>query len=216
MKMNKMLSGVLALVVFSALPTQADDLVVTLDVSFANAGPNSPGTWELLGRIVDTAGPNDGSNGLAAVRALLDGIDYGTNGDAVTIAPGIGAINPVQTFNGPRNPVLLTSGGTVDLLYGQDISTPSSVVGGVGVGGDDLIASGTFSAGDVPAFGDDDQGLTTDANFLAVAPPGTQTAAYAPDNIILEVVTSVVPEPASPALVLFGGVLGIGARRSRR
>jgi|GEM_PF-2850552 len=158
---------------------RADDL--NLDLQY-NAGA---GTWQLFAEITNVGtGTADGSNGLAAVRALLDNIDFGTDGDAVTISDDIGSINPVQTDSGPRLPVL-DLGGTIDVLYGQDISDAESVVGGIGVGGPSLIASGSYS-GAIPAFGMDGL-LSSDANFLAVAAPGAQTAAFAPDNITTEV-----------------------------
>jgi len=181
-KMKRSLSICAALVALvCATSAQADDLDLDLEYN------SSTNTWELYAAVVDNAGPNSGDNGIAAVRAMIDNVDYGTNGDAVTIPSGIGAINPVMTSSGDRPPVLQTAGGTLDILYGQDISVAAGVVGGVGVGGRALIASGTYS-GAAPAFGDDDQGLTSDANFLAVAAPGTQTAAYAPDNINLDAI----------------------------
>ncbi|MEO2048116.1 MAG: PEP-CTERM sorting domain-containing protein [Pirellulales bacterium] len=153
------------LMAFGTSSVQADDIDLELefDTSFL--------TWNLYAEV-NTTGGIDGSNGIAAVRAMVDNIDFGTLGDAVNIAGGIGAIDPIDA-GGPneRDPVLQTAGGTLDIIYGQDISDAPSVVGGVGVGGRTLIADGTFaSAGTPPAFGDDDSGLFSDGNFLDVFP----------------------------------------------
>jgi len=205
MKSRKFLCAMSLILACTTVSAKADDLIVTLDVAFDNAVPDSPGTWDLLARIVLNGGTADGSNGLAAIRALLDGIDFGAGGDAVILASDIGAINPIDE-GGPneRLPVLDLGGGTFDILYGQDISDSTAVIGGVGIGGDRLIVSGTFSAGQVPAFGFDGS-FMTDANFLAQPAGSAQTAAFAPDNIILAVNTRVVPEPTSLVLLFASG-----------
>ena len=144
--------------------------------------------WELYALINDTGSGNSGDNGLAALRALIDNIDFGIGGEAVNISTGIGAIDPVG-LGGPneRPPVLQTSGGTLDIIYGQNISVPGSVVGLVGVSRT-LIMDGTFpSAGTPPAFGDDDHEFTTDGNFLDVPAPGPFGGALSWDSAILNI-----------------------------
>jgi len=156
----------------SATTVKADDIDITLEWS-------PGGTWELFAEVTGSGGV-DGSDGISAVRALIDGIDFGTGGDAVTIASGIGAINPVN--GGP--PVLDLGGGVIEVLYGQDISDFGSVVLGVGTSSRALLASGTgdFSGG-APSFGMDgslsSQGLflsnNTDPLAAAVDPDTSET-----------------------------------------
>ena len=170
---------VIASIALWAGSANADDATITLDVNFSGA-VGTAGTWQLSGRIDDTGSGANGDFGLSAVRALLDNIDFGTSGDAITFAPGNGAIDPLldQFGNVVRPPVLQQTGGTIDLIYGQDLSesptfpgsgTSNVVVPLVGTSGDVLIASGIFSAGATPAFGQDDTGsgtLFTQALFL--------------------------------------------------
>lgn len=139
---------------------KADDVTVTLDLSYSS-GVGSAGSWQLFGRVDNTAGPADGQFGLSAVRTLLDNIDFGASGDAIALAPGNGAIDPLDP-GGPneRPPALQQLGtGTIDLVYGQD--TSGSAVFNVGNSGDRLLASGTFAAGSIPSFGVDNTGPTT-------------------------------------------------------
>jgi len=147
----------IALVASSA---NADEATITLDLTY-NGGAGSSGSWELFGRVDDTAGPADGQFGLSAVRALIDNIDFGTLGDAITLAPGNGAIDPLDPGGPDERPAALQQPGTgiIDLVYGQDIT--GTVVFNVGNSGDTLLASGTFSAGSTPAFGVDNTGPTT-------------------------------------------------------
>ena len=176
---------ILSVIVLSAMvvsPVVADTLTVDLEYRTDTL------TWELYALINDTGSGNNGENGLAALRALIDNIDFGTHGEAVNIPIGIGAIDPID-LGGPneRPPVLQTSGGTLDIIYGQNISVPGSVVGGVGVSRT-LIIDGTFS--DVvipPAFGDDDHGFKTDGNFLYVPAPGPFGGALPWDMAFLNV-----------------------------
>jgi len=166
--MNCKISLTLSIVALMAIGTSAVQAHnVNLDLEYNN----SSGIWELYAEI-DANGTPDTNFGLASVRALIDNVDFGTfgvNTTGTTIASGIGALNPVVTTGGSTDPVLLTGGGTVDVLYGQDISASPvvAVVSGVGTPRE-LIASGTF-AGIAPAFGDDDNGLTSDATFLNAA-----------------------------------------------
>ena len=176
---------ILSVIVLSAMvvgPVAADTMTIDLEYRTDTLA------WELYALINDTGSGNSGDNGLAALRALIDNIDFGTNGEAVNIPTGIGAIDPIN-LGGPneRPPVFQTLGGTLDIIYGQNISVPASVVGGVGVSRT-LIIDGTFpSAGTPPAFGDDDREFTTDGNFLDVPAPGPFGGALPWDSEILNV-----------------------------
>ena len=203
---------VFALFVFPSSLASADSVEITLDLTFPGPDTSSGGTWELLGRVVDTGGGADGSFGISAIRALIDGIDFGTLGDAIFIAPDIGAINPVMTSDGPRTPALETSGGTIDIIYGQDISDPSSVVGFVGTSGDALIMYGTFPPGSIPSFGDDDSGLISASLFLDTF-PGPFGNAIDADSVTTVVTQTIIPEPTSLALVMCGSLLLSRRRR---
>lgn len=147
-------------------------------------------TWQLYAEIADTGTGNSGQHGLAALRALLDNVDFGANGEAVTFAANTGAIDPVDFGgNNQRPAVLQTTGGTLDIIFGQDtFHNPGSVVGGVGIGSRDLIVSGTYqNALTPPTFGDDELGRTTDGNFLDVAAPGPFGLALPWDGVTLNV-----------------------------
>jgi hypothetical protein len=176
---------ILSIIVLSAMvasPVVADTTTVDLEYRTDTLA------WELYALINDTGSGNSGDNGLAALRALIDNIDFGTNGEAVNISTGIGAIDPID-LGGPneRPPVFQTLGGTLDIIYGQNISVPGSVVGGVGVSRT-RIMDGTFpSAGTPPAFGDDDHEFTTNGNFLDVPAPGPFGGALPWDDAILNV-----------------------------
>ena len=162
------------LLVAAVAPVIADSVTVDLEYN------TNTFTWELFTLINDTGSGNNGDHGLASLRALIDNIDFGTNGDAVTLASGIGAITT-------PHPVTQTGGGTIDILYGQDTFNAPSVIGGVG-SSRSLIMSGTFaSAGTPPAFGDDDVGAITDGSFLDAAVPGPFGPSPAWDSAILNV-----------------------------
>lgn len=162
----------------------ADD--ITLDLVYSSSSM----TWEVYAEITNGVPDTvDGSNGLAAVRLLIDNIDFGTNGDAVTIASGIGAIDPIDPGGvNERPPILQTTGGTLDILYGQDLSEVfQQVVGNVGNSGPVLIADGTFS-GAAPEWGDDDSGETSAGLFLDIPPTLANDDfgnALDPDNTVL-------------------------------
>lgn len=190
-------SGAIALAAASALcmsgTAHADDATITLDVSYS-AGAGSAGVWELYGRIDSTASGANGAFGLSAVRALLTGVDFGVDGDAVLLSSGIGAIDPID-LGGPneRPPVIELTGGVIDLVYGQDLSESNgnTLVFGVGASGDALLASGTFSAGMTPDFGQDDSGpmtLYTTALFLPSGSTPIGSAALLADNTFTEVI----------------------------
>ncbi len=166
-----------ALAVFATSNARADSLDIDLEYG--------SGTWKLYAEVI-AGGAADGSFGISAIRGLIDNVDFGTNGNAVTIPGGIGAINPIPTSSGPRDPVLQKSGGTLDILYGQDVSVTANIVTGVGVGGRDLVASGTYS-GIAPAFGTDISSagtFTTEGLFLGAA---TAANAIDPDSVSLTV-----------------------------
>lgn len=163
----------IALVACTTSSVRADE--INIDLEFDD------GVWSLFAEVLDTAGAADGSLGISAIRALIDNVDFGTDGDAVTIAGGIGAINPVPTSSGDRAPVLQLTGGTLDILFGQDISSAGSIVGGVGVGARALIASGTYSGVSNPAFGSDGS-LTSQGLFLTSTTPGGGNAIDPDDN----------------------------------
>ena len=115
---------------------------------------------------------------------MIDNVNLGIN-----MAGGIGAIDPIAAgMPNERPPAVMTSGGTLDVIYGQDISTAGSVVGGVGVGSRTFIVGGTFAdAMTPPAFGDDDFARTTDGNFLDTAVPGPFSLALPWDDATLNV-----------------------------
>lgn len=156
--------------------------------------------WQLFASVVDTTTGNTGNHGLAAVRALIDNINFGTNGDAVNLATGIGAIDPIAVGTPNERPaVVQTAGGTLDVIYAQDLAIPASVVGGVGVGSRALIADGTFASAILPpAFGNDDSGFVTDGNFLNVAAPGPFGPSLPWNGFMTLTVTNVTPSGAVP------------------
>jgi len=184
--MNRRISLTLSIVALMAIGTSmARAHNVNLDLEYNDSSE----VWELYA-LIDANGTGDSNFGLAAVRALIDNVDFGTFGVGTTgstVAGGIGAINPVSTDSGDTDPVLLTGDGTIDGIYGQDLSTPGSVVGGVGASRT-LIFSGTFTAGVAPAFGDDDNGLTSDATFLDIAAPGPFGNVVDADAVVLSVI----------------------------
>lgn len=179
MKSSALLFCVVAFLTLVARPSNADDAIITLDLNYSS-GTGSAGTWQLLGRIDDTASGADGQFGFLAVRSLLDQIEFGTNGDAISLASGIGAIQVLgeNTVN-ERPAIVQQTGGTIDLTYFQDLSESEtfpgsglfhSVVPFVGNGGDTLLASGSFIEGLIPAFGLDNTSsspLPTQALFLS-------------------------------------------------
>ena len=177
---NRLVYGLL-LLVWVATPSVAD--TVTVDLEYRT----DTMSWELYAQVIDTDFGNSGDNGIAALRALIDNVDFGTNGDAINLATGIGAVDPIDPGGTNERPaVVQTTGGTLDIIYVQNIAVPGSVVGGVGVGGRQLLMDGTFSSlVSLPMFGDDDNGFTTDGNFLDQPAPGPFGGALAFDGVAL-------------------------------
>jgi len=166
----------ITLMACSMSSVRADEIDVTLEFS--------GGAWQVYAEVNDTAGPANGSVGIAALNILLDNIDFGTNGNGVTFEAGaLNAVNPIDQ-GGPneRLPVLLRSSGTVDIIYGQDVSLATT--GGVGIGGRAFIASGTYTIGTDPAFGSFGSSVTA-GNFLTST--AANSAAISPDNVNLAV-----------------------------
>ncbi|TWT92449.1 hypothetical protein Pla108_40740 [Botrimarina colliarenosi] len=165
----------LGLAVVVCLPfsgaANADDATITLELTYGS-GAGSAGIWELFGRVDSTPGGANGDFGLSAVRALLNDVDFGVDGSAISLSSGIGALDPINSGGAnERPPAILLGDGTIDLIYGQDLSESNgnTVAFGVGVVGNSLLASGTFSAGMTPSFGQDSSGgtpLFTQALFL--------------------------------------------------
>jgi len=164
-----------ALVACFTHSAQADEITVTLD--FDNS------TWTLSAEVNDTAGDADGSFGISAVRALIDNVSFGgNNGTGITgvVVNGPSAIDPINTDNGPRAPVLLSSGSILDIIYAQNISAGGSITTGVGNSGAVEFASGTWAGeGATPSFALDDV-LSTQGLFLGSA-TADGTVAIDPD-----------------------------------
>lgn len=164
------------------------------------ADESEGGTWQLVANT-------DSPNGIAAVNALLQGVDNGriVDGDAaddITVNSGIGAIDPVDAGGANEQPPYLDLGGdATDLIYGQDISDDASVVTGVGTGagsaGDNgadqfgnsafdnyaLIASGSFS-GARPSFnGADGNELDGTSSPFTASDDGATTSSVRGDSV---------------------------------
>jgi hypothetical protein len=158
----------------SVAALQADDVVLTLDLSNTFRDESrSGGTWQLFARRVETGKDPQGDGGISYIRALINNI----RSDTITFAPGIGQ----RTTGGPF--VNTLKSGTVEILYRQD--TDGTAVTSVGVAKkphlDRLIATGSWPAGPRPTFGDD--GATpkpakSQAKFL-----GAAKAPY-PDSVV--------------------------------
>jgi len=170
--------------------------------------PNGGGDWTLVAKT-------DNPNGIVAINALLQDVDnaYGPDSsditdDDITLSTDIGAINPIdQGGMNERPPYLILGSGATDLIYGQNLFDPSSVVTLVGTlatsdGLDPLgnavwddatiIAFGTYSS-DVPSF----NGI--DANELDQMSSPFSASMAVPTTSVVRVA---VPEPASVALLL--------------
>ncbi len=191
MKRTALLCAVAIVTLLIATSSQADNVVLTLDLrNTVHDDPHSGGSWQLFARRVETGKAPQGDAGICWIRALVNNI----RSDTVTFAPDIG-----QMTTGGRFVNTLPS-GTVEILYRQDIA--GTVVKGVGVAKkphrDRLIASGSWPTGPRPNFGDDrpvfgQESATptpakSDAKFL-----GTAKATF-PDTIaagktVTEVVT---------------------------
>ena len=99
---------------------------VSLDVVPTNpAMPDEGGQWSLVAKT-------DDPDGIAAIRVSLDGVDNGSihagdPQDDIALEPDIGALAPIVQ-GGNSRPPYLAYGVTTELLYGQDLSSPPSVV----------------------------------------------------------------------------------------
>jgi hypothetical protein len=179
-----------------ALSVHADDVRITLDVTYSS-GVGSPGTWSLMGRIDATPGGVSGEFGLSAVRFFLTEIDFGIAGEAILLSPGLGAIDPINPGRpSERSPAVLRSDGVIDLIYGQDLSESdgNTLVFGVGVLEESVLATGTFSAGMSPGFGRDSSSpgaATTQALFLPAGSTPITSGALLPDRTLTRVVDNV-------------------------
>lgn len=157
--MNRGLTLSLCAVALAAMSVSSAFAVVDISLNLRYTDPANPsegGTFQLVAQT-------DDPNGIAAINALLQDVDNGATD--ITMNAGIGAIDPIDAGGAnERPPYLDLGGGATDLIYGQDISDPGSVVVAVGTGsgapGDigpdplqnsiwdnaSLIASGTFGA----------------------------------------------------------------------
>ncbi len=167
MKRSLLICAATVMMLIGVPQVNADTVQLTLDLrNTTRLNPANGGTWQLFARKVESVGAQ-GDNGISGIRALLTGIDI----SSVVFASDIG-----QQGGGPYTNTL--SNGTHELVYGQDISVPASVVTGVGVNAvatrDRLIASGNFLPGPRPNFGLDDSlpanggPFASEAQFLAL------------------------------------------------
>ena len=168
-----------ALVAVGANSAQAV-INVSLNLTYTDpANEAGGGTWQLVAKTSDAAS-------IAALNAVIDNVDNGVGPDDVTLNSGIGAIDPIDAGGLNERPAYLPTASGVDLIYGQDISAPATVVTGVGSGAgagnlptdqflnaswnnSALIASGSFS-GSRPSF------VGVDGNILGGANPNFTAA----------------------------------------
>ena len=190
---------------------------VSLDVVPTDpAAPGAGGVWTLVAKT-------DAAPGLAALRVILVGVDDGAVADGapsdeISVASGLGAIDPVQTLSGPRPPYLAVNALLTEVLYAQDVSDALLVVTGVGTPAtgagpdpfgdpawDDAtpLASGTYPAG-VPAF------ATLAANELGGASPP-----FVANEAPVSGTVRVLPEPGALLSFVSGGLALACARRRR-
>lgn len=183
-----MLLGIAGLLLFNSPSLRGDMVDLQLEYN------SSTLAWELHAQVVITGSGSSGTHGLAAVRALIDNVPLA----GVTLAGDIGAIDPID-LGGPneRSAIVATFGGTIDIIYLQNLAAPATVVEGVGVGGRHLIASGSYlDIAAPPSFGDDDFGYQSDGNFLNRLGPGSYGPAFPWDDVSLTV-TDVSPQGIS-------------------
>ena len=198
-----------AAAMFLAHAAQAQNEVnISLNVfptSFAN--PDAGGDWTLVAKT-------DNVVGIGAINAILRDVNNGriVDGDPqddITVSGDIGAIDPI----GVQPPYLDLGGGVTDLIYGQDISDPSSVVLGVGTpsqsDGPDPLGDPAWDDATIIAFGTYPSvipgfttagGSVTDANVL------NSTSDAMAAMPVTTVVRVAVPEPASVALIALSGL----------
>ncbi|WP_442484981.1 hypothetical protein [Aeoliella sp. SH292] len=165
---------------FSTRDSRGDS--VDLDLEYNSSSLE----WKLYAEVVFSGNGSNGEYGLAAVRALIDNVPVST----VTLASGIGAINPINQGGPNQRPAAIaTQGGTIDIIYLQNLAAPVTVVEGVGVGSRRLIASGSFLNPTIPpSFGNDDFGYTSDGNFLNRTAPSQYGGAFPWDAVSLAVI----------------------------
>jgi hypothetical protein len=171
------------------------------------ANPNGGGTWRIVAKT-------DSTQGICGISAYLNNVN----------AIGLDVENDIG--HDLADPEFTISGGVVNIVYGQDLTT-APLLGGVGTlstsdGPDPFgspawnnatrIFSGTYSS-TVPSFATNvgPAGNETEANTFAQVMVGT--AALEAD--LTTVVRVAVPEPATIALAAFT-LLGTVALRRRR
>ncbi|MDZ4657254.1 MAG: PEP-CTERM sorting domain-containing protein [Bythopirellula sp.] len=163
MKRSLLICAATVMMLVSVPQVNADDIRLTLDLNNTLRGNAlGGGSWTLSARKVETGAGSQGDSGIAGIRALINNITIGSIAFS-------GTIN--QQAGGPYTQTL--SNGTIEIVYGQDISVPASVVTGVGVAAnanlDRIIATGTWPAGPRPTFGVDTSTPTpfaSEGNFL--------------------------------------------------
>lgn len=175
-----MLLGTVALLLLGCPPLLGDMVNLQLEYNASEL------QWQLFAEVVPTGGGNSGEHGLAAVRALIDNVPLG----GVTLAGDIGAIDPINLGGSNQRPAVVgTLGGTIDIIYVQNLAAPATVVEGVGVAGRRLIATGNYlNAALPPSFGDDDFGYTSEGNFLNRLGPSSYGPAFPWDDVSLTVI----------------------------
>lgn len=172
---------------------RGDTARIVLAVDY-DAGLGSAGSWQLLGRVEDSGDGANGDFGLSAVRFFLTDIDFGTAGEAILLAPDIGALDPLNAGQpDERPPAVLRGDGVIDLIYVQDLSS-DTIVFEVGASADALLATGTFSAGMSPGFGRDSNApnaATTQALFLPASSTPIVSPALLADRTLTRVIDNV-------------------------
>lgn len=195
------LLGALACVLTISQGASAGSIWVSLNLEFNNPGNlSSGGTWTAVAKADE--------RGIAGLVMRFEESSLNFN-------PATGFLTPVG-FEIEMSSVF---GLRLEILQGDDLSSPTLDVGVIGTyadapnlvplsGNPDLgsftggvaLATGSFDAGDIPAWFDDGSDFSTGNLFIDAA--GTTAAA----GNVFTTVRSVVPEPAT--LILFG--LGLG------
>lgn len=192
------------------------DVDVSLSVFPTSAAtPDAGGSWALVVRT-------DDPNGVSALRVAVDGVENdavadGDPNDDILFSTGIGAVDPIPTGIGPRPPYLDLGNARTEMLFGQDLTTPSSVVVGVGT---PATSSGPDPLGD-PTW--DDATVIARGAYPASIPSVVSADANVLDQMILpftaraDTVTTIVRVPeASGAAMLALGSLALAACAARR
>ena len=199
------LSCALVLAAASSAVAQTPNVMLSMNVFPTNlANPNGGGTWSIVAKT-------DSTQGISAINAYL--LDVNTVG--LDVENDIG-----HDFADPQFAII---SGTVNLVYGQDLTT-APLVGGVGTmslsdGPDPLgdpawndatkIFSGSYGSV-IPSFTNAGNN-TTDANTFAQVVVGMAAI----DANTTTVVRVAVPEPATIGLAMCA-VVGAAALRRRR